>query len=149
MKFKVLVSSLLVAMGISAQAADRVLECPLDGRLGRTGHIQIKLMEVMDHPEYTVAEIRIQTPLAKKSASKPNTLGTAKLVGLISGGVSERGYVTLAGNIYNDVDTEVIINPMNITVQGTIKPVGEESYLSLMDSSRLLQYGYGLHFLCK
>jgi hypothetical protein len=131
----------------SAFAAERVLDCALNGS---QGHGKATLMEITGHPELILIDLRLETKLVNKIGQPPSPApGTALLAGLLVGAFDGKR-LAISGLAQNDDDGKehLIINPDAWNLQGEVLVDGSIE-ARFYDNQRVLQRGFGASLNCR
>lgn len=122
-------------------ATERTLNCTIGHKQGTA---QIQILNVENHPEITVFKINLE-PLVR---TKDGSVQQAQLEGVLVGSAHPTGDVAVSGTVFNQTNTPYIINPSDIRIVGDIEPTGV-SNLTLYDSNRVIEHGFGVDLDCK
>lgn len=125
--------------------ASQVLKCVIGNQNIPDGTATIEVLDVVQDSNLKVFKIDLITRLVHSAESK-----TVHLQGAITASISESGGVLAHGGLQNVLDPQnqhALINPPDITLQ-SLSDKGIHA-MSLLDSNRQLQLGFGVLISCK
>lgn len=139
------------ALGLLSQtvSADQILDCVIGNQTDKQGTARIEVLDVTNDSTSKILKIDL---ISKVRNPNPNSTEqtSVHLQGVIAARLSGPGAVFANGTLFNSGDASVpnliVINPPTISLQS--HGVGF-SRMSLIDSDRVLQHGFGVAVDCK